>query len=175
VSAFAFVQFRSPDGQGVAKMFEKLNRFWQTIGGKIAAVVIIAAGVALMGYNVRNFTRSEGAALSGERPYICAETGKTFAYKIKMGDTFPVESPHSGKRTGYHAEACYWTKDGKIKPEPTYVLLNKYLNKPGPTFCPDCGRLVREMNDPPIEGAAPPPTADELKNARTQIKVNDDE
>ena len=156
-------------------MPSKLSEFARTGGGKVAAVAIIAAAVALMVYSVRGFSRSEGAALTSERPFICAETGKTFTYKIKLGDTFPVESPHTGKRTGYHAEACYWTKDGKIKPEPTYVLLNRYLNKSGPTFCPDCGRLVREMNDPPMEGQAPPPTAEELKTSRTKIKVADDE
>ncbi|MEA2735775.1 MAG: hypothetical protein QOE14_2226 [Humisphaera sp.] len=156
-------------------MFRKLTEFAQTTGGRVAAILIIAIGVGFMFFSVRNFARSEGSALTNERPYICAETGKTFTYKVKLGDTFPVESPYSGKRTGYHAEACFWTKDGKIKREPTYVLLNKYANKTGPTFCPDCGRLVREMNDPPMEGATPPPTEEEMKTAKAKIKVREDE
>ena len=139
-------------------MFEKLSRFAQTTGGKITAVAILVIGAVFMVYSVKGAFQSDGFTLTQERPYICAETGKTFIYTVKMGDTFPVMSPHSGKRTGYHAEACYWTKDGKIKKEPTYVLMNKYRGVKGPTFCPDCNRLVREMNDPPMEGMEPPPT-----------------
>ena len=40
----------------------------------------------------------------------------------------------------------------KAKLEPTYVLLNKYIGKPGPTICPDCGREVKGHNPlPPPE------------------------
>ena len=60
----------------------------------------------------------------------------------------PVKSPHSGKETGYEPERCYWTADGKPKPEPTYVLLNAAVGKPGPTFCQDCKRLVVGLNPP---------------------------
>ena len=144
-------------------MTEKLRAFMDTIGGKISAGVIVLAGLALMVYSVRNFSQSDGAALTRDRVFIDAETGKVFNYKIKMGDTFPVVSPFTGKRTGYHAEACYWTRDGKIKKEPTYVLLNTDAGKPGATFCPDCGRLVKEMNDPPLEGNPPPPTEAEYQ------------
>jgi len=144
-------------------MVEKLQQFLRTSAGQIGLVAFVLVAAGMLFYSVRGFGRSDAAAATSERPFIDAETGKTFAYKIKMGDTFPVVSPFTGKRTGYHAEACYWTRDGKIKKEPTYVLLNKYKNKSGPTFCPDCGRLVREMNDPPIEGAPPPPTEEEYK------------
>jgi len=72
----------------------------------------------------------------------------------------PVLAP-SGKNTGYEAELCYWTKDGKPKETPTPVLLNIYKGIKGPTFCPDCGRLVVGHNPPAMEGAKPPPTKDE--------------
>lgn len=81
--------------------------------------------------------------------YICSETGKTFAHVRKSGEPSPVLSPHSKKNTGYPAEKCYWTKDGKIKDAPTYVLLNQHTGKPGPTICPDCGRLVVPHNPRP--------------------------
>jgi hypothetical protein len=64
--------------------------------------------------------------------------------------------------TGYPAEACYWTADGGTKTEPTWVLMNAVLGKPGPTFCPDCGRLVVARNPMPGPGVKPPPTQQEL-------------
>ena len=33
--------------------------------------------------------------------------------------------------------------------EPTYVLLNTWTGKPGPTICPDCGREVTRFNPMP--------------------------
>lgn len=86
--------------------------------------------------------------------YICAETGKTFPHVRKSGEQSPVLSPHSGKNTGYMAEKCYWTKDGKIKDTPTYVLLNEATGKPGPTWCPDCDREVIPHNPRPKRGEA---------------------
>ena len=100
--------------------------------------------------------------------FICAETGKPFEYTIKRGDTLPVKSPHSGKNTGWEAEKCFWTADGKFKSEPTYVLLNEHSGKPGATFCPDCGRLVVRFNPPPTAGATPPPKESEMKDRKAR-------
>jgi hypothetical protein len=83
------------------------------------------------------------------RMCMCSETGMTFEYAVHEGDQWPVLSPFSKKKTGYPAECCYWTKDGKRKATPTYVILNEDLGKPGDTFCPDCGRLVIGHNPPP--------------------------
>lgn len=105
---------------------------------------------------------------STDRVFMCAETGKTFSYTIRVGDTIPVISPHSGRKTGYEPELCYWTADGKVKRNPTYVLLNETVGKSGPTFCPDCGRLVVAMNPVAIEGNPPPPTQRELADRRGQ-------
>ncbi len=83
---------------------------------------------------------------------VCAKTLKHFQHRLTPGESFPVVSPHSNERSGYPAEKCYWTKDGRAKLEPTFVLLNEYLGKPGPTLCPDCGRLVEPHNPlPPSE------------------------
>ncbi|MBK8269586.1 MAG: hypothetical protein IPK83_15305 [Planctomycetes bacterium] len=81
--------------------------------------------------------------------YVCSETGKAFEHIRQMGEMEPVYSPLSKKNTGYRAEKCFWTKDGKIKTTPTYVLLNELIGKPGPTLCPDCGRLVEPHNKRP--------------------------
>lgn len=81
--------------------------------------------------------------------YICADSGKTFRHKPQPGETNPIMSPYSNKKTAYPAEKCYWTKDGKQKLIPTYVLLNEYIGKKEPTICPDCGRLVTLHNPMP--------------------------
>ncbi len=93
--------------------------------------------------------------------YIDTETGKTFRHKNETGETHPIESPYSGKRTGVVAEPCFWTADGGTKSEPTWVLLNELAGKQGPTFCPDCGRLVVGHNPQPGEGVRPAPTKEE--------------
>lgn len=99
--------------------------------------------------------------------FICTETGKPFRYAVEAGTKIPVPSPFSGKDTGMPAELCYWTKDGGFKEDPTPVLLNASVGKPGPTFCPDCGRLVIGNNPLPTEGAKPPPTQAEYAQRRT--------
>ena len=58
-------------------------------------------------------------------------------------------SPYTNKKTGYPAEKCFWTRDGKRKAEPTYLLLNEHRGKKGPTICPDCGRIVYPHNPTP--------------------------
>ena len=114
------------------------------ISGKMAA---IAAGVALLiiaGLFWRFGGGLENAGTASRtRVAIDAETGRVFAnFKIKDGDTLPWKNPASGDHTLYPAEKCFWGEDGSFKPKPTYVLLNEYADKPGPTLCPDCGRFV---------------------------------
>ncbi|RIK65477.1 MAG: hypothetical protein DCC65_12400 [Planctomycetota bacterium] len=100
--------------------------------------------------------------------FYCVEARKPFDYDIKEGEKWPIVSPYTGKATGYPAEKCYWTKDGKRTEEPTYVVLNETLGKSGDTICPVCGRLVIGHNPMPDESvplagsttqpAAPPTT-----------------
>jgi hypothetical protein len=145
-------------------MLEKLQQFLKTTGGRIAAGGLFFAAIALVAYSFRGATEdSRFASFSNDRVYVCAESGKPFPHTVTLGETYPVLSPHSGKKTGYPAEYCYWTADGKAKKEPTPVLLNSMLGKPGRTFCPDCKRLVVVMNPPPVEGAKPPPKESEIK------------
>ncbi|HUN80908.1 MAG TPA: hypothetical protein VMV81_05285 [Phycisphaerae bacterium] len=86
--------------------------------------------------------------------FVCSESGKPFEYTLKNGEDTPVMSPFSNKKTGYPAESCYWTKDGKRKSKPTYVILNSRLGKTGDTICPDCGRPVTDHN--PLPPASTP-------------------
>src|SRR5690348_1875087 len=125
----------------------------ESLGGKpwfwaIAVIGILAVALAVWTYK-RDTGESEMAALSSHRMFIDADSLKAFPHELKIGESLPVISPFSGKATGYPAEACYWTKEGTAKETPTYVLLNETVGKPGPTFCPECGRLVTAHNPRP--------------------------
>jgi hypothetical protein len=146
---------------------EGLRKFLDTSAGKVAAIVLAVGAVGLMVYMVRaSLGPTEAEAASRDRLFICSETGKTFTHEVKVGESMPVHSPHSGKDTGYQAELCYWTADGKPKDTPTPVLLNERMGNPGPTFCPDCKRLVVGHNPGAQAGRRPPPVEAEYQQAR---------
>lgn len=115
------------------------------------AICLVTLGV--LGYFL--FREDPAVAAGRTRTYICSESVKTFEYRLEEGVKYPVESPHSGKRTGYPAERCYWTAEGGAKREPTYVLMNEFIGKDGPTICPDCGRRVvfRNARPPKVKWA----------------------
>jgi hypothetical protein len=143
------------------------RKFLQTKAGRAIAIVLAVGSLALMVFVLRDtFRGGYAGAAARDRMFICAQTGKTFRHEIRLGETLPVESPYSGQKTGYPAEPCFWTKDGGTKPQPTWVLLDQYAGKSGPTFCPDCGRLVTPLNQGPQPGVQPPPTKDQYKSAR---------
>jgi hypothetical protein len=124
-------------------------------------VVILMLLVA--GYLVwRALGPSEAESLASDRYFIDSKTMKPFRHNLTIGDQIPCKAP-SGGQTGYPAELCYWTKDGKPKESPTPVLLNEFAGKTGPTFCPDCGRLVIAHNPLPGPNAKPPPIEAEYK------------
>src|SRR5687767_15536404 len=119
-------------------MIEKLRAYFQTGAGKASGIGLTVVAVLLAAWSVKNaLGPTDAQMLSTDRVFIDAKTGKSFRHTIKPGETLPVDAP-SGK-TGYPAEACYWTKDGQVKKEPTYVLLNENKQPPvkAPTFCPD--------------------------------------
>lgn len=91
--------------------------------------------------------------MSKRRTLVDAQTGEVFAeHAVSLSETVPFTNPKTGNRTLFPAEACYWTKDGGAKLQPTYVLLNEAVGKTGPTTCPDCGRKVIFHNPlPPAE------------------------
>jgi hypothetical protein len=145
-------------------MIERLRQFLATGPGKGVALGAVAVVLALVAFQFKSsFGDSPAAAASRNRVYICSETGKTFSVRLDEGMTVPVYSPYSKKDTGYPPEKCFWTADGRVAKKPTLVLLNKYSGKPGPTFCPDCGRLVVGDNPAPSGGEKPPPTKEEYE------------
>jgi hypothetical protein len=124
-------------------------------------LVLVAVGAGILAFR-NTFGPSREVAQANERFFVDAETGKPFKHDLTSGEEIPVRAP-SGKNTGFPAELCFWTKDGKPKTEPTAVLMNAWVGKPGPTFCPDCGRLVVGHNPPASADRKPPPTKEEYK------------
>ena len=131
---------------------------------RLAAGVAAVLAIMLLGWIL--FARFTGgpASAAGNRVFIDAETGQTFRHTLSIGDQIPLESPYTGQRTAYEAEACYWTADGGTKEEPTWVLPRDRVEPgAGPTFCPDCDRLVTQLNPAPDTGVRPPPTRPEYE------------
>jgi len=150
-------------------MTQGIREFLNTTAGKLVTAVLIVAGLGAIVWSAKaNFGESEIAARSRNRMYICSDTLKAFPHELQMGEKYPIESPFSGKATGYPAEPCYWTKEGKPKDSPTWVLLNNLIGKSGPTFCQDCGRLVVGHNPPAHEGDKAPPTQAEYKQSKAE-------
>jgi hypothetical protein len=142
-----------------------VREFLKTSVGKNVAIAAAIIGLGVCVWSIAsNFGDDEATALSKGRVFICAETKETYNVELSAGMKIPYDSPYSGKPTGFPAEMCYWTKDGKIKQDPTPVLINGYVNQPEPTFCPDCGRIVTVRNPFPEPGSRPPPTQAEWKS-----------
>lgn len=142
---------------------EKVREFLQSPAGKIVATTVGVLAVAYLAWTIAGFGGSDAAAAANGRLFIDSETGETFRHTLKSGDKVPLENPTTGKRTAYQAELCYWTKDGSIKEEPTPVLLKEAIGEEGPTFCPECDRLVQRHNPVPAPGSTAPPTRDTLE------------
>jgi hypothetical protein len=140
-----------------------LDNALATTGGKVTAGVVVVVVFASLYVEIRNTVNPPAAAAMYEVSFICSQTGQVFKHAPQKGESIPVYSPFSGANTGYPAEFCYWTADGQIKSTPTPVLLNSWIGKSGPTFCPDCGRLVVSHNPFPSPGDKPPPTREEYE------------
>jgi hypothetical protein len=147
-------------------MLPGVREFLRTKAGKSAAVALAVVAVAIVIWSVWS-TSGGGSvvAAANERFFVDATTKKPFRHELKAGEMIPIPAP-SGQKTGYPAELCYWTKDGKPKDEPTPVLLKSWIGEEGPTFCPDCDRLVVERNPYPEPGARTPPTQAEFNQRR---------
>jgi hypothetical protein len=144
-------------------MMVGIREFIRSPKGKGIAIALAIVGISTGAYSARNFLVDENVSSSTDRMYVCAETMKPFEHTVRMGEKNPVDSPHTGKATGYPGEPCYWSADGSIRERPTWVLLNHWTKKQGPTFCPDCGRLVVAFNAVPSAGQTPPPTQAEYR------------
>lgn len=117
---------------------------------KIIGSVVLLLIAAVILYS--SLSGEDAAASTKKRLAIDSESGRTFEVRIIEGERFPWANPETGERTLYPAEACFWTRDGKAKLEPTYVFVKAYLGSRDKTVCPDCGREVRQHNPlPPDE------------------------
>ncbi len=116
----------------------------------IVVFVVLFGSAAYLSYRTLT-TAPIPEAVPVVTDFLCIETNQHFRYGMKDGEHTPVLSPFSQKRTGYPTEKCLWTRDGKRKLDPTYVVLNHFLGKSGDTICPDCGRVVVGHNPPPPE------------------------
>ena len=144
-----------------------IRELLESKAGKAVGVALAVVAVGLMVWIlVGQFGASTATAYSRDRTYIDATTGESFEHTLQAGDKNPIDAPSGGK-TGYPAEWCYWTADGKMKQEPTAVLLETYKGNAGPTFCPDCGRLVVIHNPGAMPGLEPPPTKAEFEASRS--------
>jgi len=117
-------------------------------GWGIFLFIILLGGAGAVVYKTLRsgiVEKPQGQAIT----FVCSETNKPFDYTMEEGEEEPVLSPFSEKKTGYRAEPCYWTKDGKRKEKPTWVVLNLRLGKSGDTKCPDCGHVVLGHNPRP--------------------------
>ena len=137
-------------------------------GVVVGAALLVLAAVVL--FSVLKSPSGEPGFMSGEVVFVDATTGKGFNHDLVKGETVPVIAP-SGQKSGYPAELCYWTTSGDIRKDPYPVLLNMTVGKPGPTFCPDCGRLVVARNPVATVGMKPPPTKDEYEKSHSASKT----
>lgn len=139
-----------------------LTNLLEKPAGKTMAVVLFVGAIAAAGYAVKNALMPSAVSFERHRVFIDSTDLKPFNHDLVKGESIPVDAPSGGK-TGYPAELCFWTKDGQPKTDPTPVLLNSWIGKPEPTFCPDCGRLVVPNNPPAVAGLRPPPTEEQYK------------
>lgn len=119
---------------------------------KWAKIVGSVVAISLCGWIIARQVAGGGdpRGETNQRVVIDAETGEVLkTYRIRENDGAPYANPNTGRRTLFPAEMCFWTRDGKAKLTPTYVLLAEYAGRKGPTVCPDCGRNVVARNPAP--------------------------
>ena len=151
-------------------MVDRVRQVLQSKAGYAVCALVVVGAILLTVHSVKaNLGATDAVSYSKTRVAVCSETGKAFEVALTPGLTFPVKSPYSGKNTGHLAEeTCNWTADGKVDSKDTYLLMNKTLGKTGPTFCPECHRLVVRNNPRAVEGRQPPPS--EAEYAARKVK-----
>ena len=136
--------------------------------GRAITVGFLLAAAGISSWVIYSYARQDPTVAEAENPvFVDVDSGKSFHQRLTLDLHVPCKSPFTGKATGYPAELCYWTKDGKQKADPTAVVLNEVLGKDGPTFCPDCGRLVVHHNPGPGPDAKAPPTQAEYEHRQS--------
>ncbi len=134
-------------GGGAGGGASGLNK--ETVKAGIAVVCLIAA--AIFGYIQLTSGGPDLASESLRREVIDSKTLEVIKdFRIPENSAFPYTNPKTGQRTLFPAERCYYTRDGKVKADPTLVFVKQYENETaGETTCPDCGRAVIRHNPAP--------------------------
>lgn len=149
-------------------LIDRLREFIETTAGRVTVVGLLIVALVVIYFSFKaNFGYSDVVQASRNRIFVCSETGKSFTVELKAGMRTPVKSPYSGRKTGYEFdEVCNWTADGKVSDKATFVLMNGTFGKKGPTFCPECHRLVVRNNPPASAERKPPPTEEEYRQQK---------
>ena len=115
----------------------------KTLAGVAALILVVFA--------VRGFRNTWGdstAEAANTRTLMDVETGELFEVEVDENfGPFPMVNPKSGEKTLYATEVCYARTC--LEKGGTHVIMNKLLGKEGPTYCPQCGALVRFHNPGP--------------------------
>ena len=139
--------------------YDNLREHLAGKGGPIAAVALFMFGSLAIYLTYSHWWAASAAQQSANAPvFIDRVTGQSFYCNVHAGETVPVKSPFTGRRTGYPGTFAWWSANGTPLKKPDIVLLNEYIGKPGPTFDPRTNRLVMPAGLPPTPGQKPPPT-----------------
>ncbi len=139
--------------------FEEIRERLTGKAGPIVVVALFITGIVVLYLTYRHWWAGSSAEQRANAPvFIDCITGKAFYCNVHAGETLPVRSPFTGRRTGYPGTFAWWSANGTPLKKPDIVLLNEYLGKPGPTFDPRTNRLVLPAGLPPTPGQKPPPT-----------------
>ena len=123
---------------------------------KKAVLVVVAAGLAALAICIVWRAKSDPvAAAANTRTLMDAETQEMVEVRVDEDlGPFPIVNPKTGRRTLYPTEVS--CANACAAQGGTHVILNQYLGKEGPTYCPACGAEVRFHNpgpgQPPTEG-----------------------
>ncbi len=115
---------------------------------KKAVAVVVA--VVLVGYVLFSLVGGSpddvAVADANSRILMDSQTGELFKFSLEDIDgPYPLKNPKTGTKTLYPTEVCY-ARSCANKPNGTHVILNVHFGKDEPTYCPECGALVRFHN-----------------------------
>jgi hypothetical protein len=127
-------------------LWSRLDRAQQVTALACASALALATALAL--------ARGSRGVSPPTRPNVIvlidAESRKCREVPLAPGmGAFPMKNPDTGRSTLWPAEFCFSKPCAARGGTP--VLLNDYLDRPGPTHCPRCGARVVMFNGPPPE------------------------
>ncbi|MCB9851379.1 MAG: hypothetical protein H6817_11820, partial [Phycisphaerales bacterium] len=109
----------------------------KTIMGVVAVGLGILAIYSISGF----FGEDEAIKTANTRTLMDINTGDLFDFEVSPDwGPYPHKNPKTGTETLYPIEWCYNRECGSKGG--TAVILNGWLGKKEPTYCPVCGSLV---------------------------------